>query len=174
MTNTEKSERARLYEVGFQIAPTLGEDGARGESEKIKGFIQKAGGEIVSAGEPRLVRLAYTIRKEVEGKYQKFDTAFFGHFKFEAEPEALAAVNDELARDAAVVRHLVVLTVPDTEKTTAKLAAELREAEKKRRDSSREESEEGDKPAEAPAADAVPEAVVEAQKEENKAGRADE
>jgi ribosomal protein S6 len=151
MTNTEKSERARLYEVGFQIAPTLGEDGVRGASEKIKSLIQKVGGEVVSHGEPRQVRLAYTIRKEIEGKYQKFDTAFFGFYKFEAEPEALAELNDELARDAAVIRHIVVQTVPDTEKTTAALAAELREAEKKRRDASREESEEAEKPAEEPA-----------------------
>jgi ribosomal protein S6 len=174
MTNTEKSERARLYEVGFQIAPTLGEDGARGEAEKIKSFIQKEGGEVVSSGEPRQVRLAYTIRKEAEGKYQKYDTAFFGFFKFEAEPEALTGLNEELARSTAVIRHIVVQTVPDTEKTTAKLAAELREAEKKRRDSSREESDDAEKTAEAPAADAVPEAIVEAQKEENKAGRTEE
>ncbi len=148
MTNTEKSERARLYEVGFQIAPTLGEDGVRGAAAKIKSLIQKVGGEVVSEGEPRQVRLAYTIRKEIEGKYQKFDTAFFGHFKFEAEPEALAELNDELARDVAVIRHIVVQTVPDTEKTTAALAAELREAEKKRRDASRDESEAEEKPAE--------------------------
>lgn len=167
MTNTEKSERARLYEVGFQIAPTLGEDGVRGAAEKIKSLIQnlteKQGGGVVSAGEPRQVRLAYTIRKEVEGKYQKFDTAFFGHFKFEAEPEALAPINEELARDAAVIRHIVVQTVPDTEKTTAKLAAELREAEKKRRDASREEAEDAPAPAEA-----APEAPAEADKAEEK------
>ncbi len=176
MTNNEKSERVRLYEVGFQIAPTLGEDGIRGAAEKIKSLIQKAGGEVVSHGEPHQVRLAYTIRKEVEGKYQKYDTAFFGHFKFEAEPEALTLINEELARDIAVIRHIVVLTVPDSEKTTAALAAELREAEKKRRESSREESDEAAAPAEvAPeaAAEVVPEAVVEAQKEENKAGRAE-
>ncbi len=164
MTNTEKSERARLYEVGFQIAPTLGEDGVRGAAAKIKSLIQKVGGEVVSEGEPRQVRLAYTIRKEIEGKYQKFDTAFFGHFKFEAEPEALAELNDELARDVAVIRHIVVQTVPDTEKTTAALAAELREAEKKRREASREESDEvADKPAEV-----APEAAADAEKAEEK------
>ena len=150
MTNNEKSERARLYEVGFQIAPTLGEDGARGEAEKIKSLIQKEGGDVVSSGEPRQVRLAYTIRKEVEGKYQKYDTAYFGFFKFEAEPEALDAIREELDRTSSVIRYIVVQTVPDSEKTTAKLAAELREAEKKRRESSREESDEAPV-AEAPA-----------------------
>jgi ribosomal protein S6 len=179
MTNNEKSERARLYEVSFQIAPTLGEDGARGEAENIKSLIQKQNGEIVSAGEPRQVRLAYTIRKETEGKYQKYDTAFFGFFKFEAEPEALTGLNEELARNGSVIRHLVVQTVPDSEKTTAKLAAELREADKKRRDESREGSEEvaAEKPAEASpeaAAAAVPEAVTEAIKEDAKAGRAED
>ncbi len=163
MTNNEKSERARLYEVGFQIAPTLGEDGVHGEAEKIKSLIQKIGGEVVSFGAPHQVRLAYTLRKEVEGKYQKYDTAFFGHFKFEAEPEALAALNEELARNVSVIRHIVLQTVPDSEKTTAKLAAELREAEKKRREASREESDE----AAAPAAEA-PAEVAEVPKEEDK------
>lgn len=164
MTNNEKSERARLYEVSFQIAPTLGEDGARGEAENIKSLIQKQGGEVVSFGEPRQVRLAYTIRKEAEGKYQKYDTAFFGFFKFEAECEALTGINEELARNVSVIRHLVVQTVPDSEKTTAKLAAELREAEKKRREASREESDEvADKPLEA-----SPEVVAEAEKAEEK------
>lgn len=163
MTNNEKSERVRLYEVGFQIAPTLGEDGARGEAEKIKSLIQKQGGDVVSSGEPRQVRLAYTIRKEIEGKYQKFDTAFFGHFKFEAEPEALTGLNEDLARNVSVIRHIVLQTVPDSDKTTAALAAELREAEKKRRESSREEEPADDKPAEP-----APEAEAEAEKEDDK------
>jgi ribosomal protein S6 len=166
MTNNEKSERARLYEVGFQIAPTLGEDGVHGEAEKIKSLIQKVGGEIVASGAPHQVRLAYTIRKEVEGKYQKYDTAFFGHFKFEAEPEALTVLNDEISRNGAIIRHIVVQTVPDSDKTTAKLAAELRDIEKKRREASREGSEDAVAPAEA-APEVAPE-VAEAPKEEEK------
>lgn len=145
MTNETTFERSSLYEVGFQIVPTLGEDGARDQAAKVVALVS-ARGPIASQGEPRLVKLAYTLRKPAEGRYQKFDTAYFAWVKFTAEPASIAGLEEDLRHEDGLIRYLIVKTVPDSDKTTAKLAAEIREADRKR-----------ERPAEAAAAvDAAP------------------
>ena len=131
MTNETSSERSALYEVGFQIVPTLGEDGATEQAAKVAALVS-ARGPVSSSGEPRLVKLAYKLTKSAEGRYLKFDTAYFAWVKFTTDPASVAALEEELKHQDNLIRFLLVKTVPDSDHTTAKLAAEIREAEKRR------------------------------------------
>ncbi len=113
MSNTteSQSERSRIYEVGFHIVPLLTEEVVAEEFSTIKNLIETQGGAFISEEGPRLRSLAYTLDKEISGKKQHFDQAYFGWVKFEVDAEALSKIKLGLEAMENVLRSLIFKTV---------------------------------------------------------------
>ena len=69
----------RSYESMIVIVPTISEEDAKKENEKVLSVIQKAKGEIVNTDEWGKKKLAYEIQKHKEGFY------FVNYFKMDAD-----------------------------------------------------------------------------------------
>ena len=62
---------------------------------------------------PQLRRLAYTIRKRVQAKINKYNEAHFGWVKFQAETSAIKKIKEELETKETIVRFIIVKTVKE-------------------------------------------------------------
>ena len=82
----------QVYEVGFHIVPSVEEGDLASEVDSIKSLIEKNGGVFISEEFPKLIDLAYTIVKGIEGKKERFDTAYFGWIKFIMHPSAIESL----------------------------------------------------------------------------------
>lgn len=103
---------ARLYELGINLVPTL-EGNIEAAFEKIKGYITSNGGSVTADSKPALIELAYTMGKNVDSKWYRYNTAYFGWVKFTAQGEALADIQEELDAEADVLRYMIIKTTPD-------------------------------------------------------------
>jgi small subunit ribosomal protein S6 len=90
----------RDYELVMVVSPEGGDEGLSAAVERVQGFIQQSGGEVKQVDEWGRRRLAYPIRRQLEGYYVVT--------QFSLDPQAVRALegNLELAED--VMRHLVV------------------------------------------------------------------
>lgn len=102
-----------VYEIGYHVVPTVGEDGAEAEHASLTAIVEKSGAEIIGARSPLAVELAYPIEKKIDGANQSFDTAFFGWIAFEAPGAASAALRDTLKANGTILRFLIVATSRD-------------------------------------------------------------
>lgn len=112
----EESE-SQVYELGYHIVSSVGEENLAAETSNIKELIEKAGGIFVSEDYPKSVKLAYEISKSMEGKNQKFDNAYFGWIKFEIKKEDVMKIKEGLDGNANILRFIIIKTV--RESTTA-------------------------------------------------------
>jgi small subunit ribosomal protein S6 len=90
----------RDYELVVVLSPTLGEEGFPVTIERISGVIQGNGGEIKNVDQWGRRRLAYPIKRHLEG--------YYAVTKFAAEPTAIRAVEANLDLAEDVLRHLVI------------------------------------------------------------------
>ncbi len=104
----EGAEDSRLYEVSFHIVPTLDEAGVAETVASLKTLVEKNGGSVVGSETPVLMKLAYTIEKDIERKRHSFESAYFGWMFFEATPEGAHAVKEAIATNNAIVRSLFI------------------------------------------------------------------
>ena len=100
-----------IYEVGFQIIPTLTEEEVVGVFSLIKDVISKKDGKIISEGTPELVNLQYEMRKKISGKYQKFLRGYFGWVKFEIAKQDIKTIKDTLEGIVEILRMIIISTV---------------------------------------------------------------
>lgn len=141
-----KDAELRVYEVGFQLLPTVLEERLPEETGKVRDAVSAAGGFIFSEEDPKFMRLAYPMEKSVtEGRRSWFENAYFGWMKFEAEPKTVALLKEALDKNPNILRFLTIKTVRENtlyrktistpgkkfaEKSETKLSAEpLNEAE---------------------------------------------
>ncbi len=101
----------RIYEVGFLLVPTLDEAGATAALSSIKDFLARSKASVISEDSPKIKTLAYTIEEPFEGKIRKFNSAYFGWIKFEADATIPDALNIELKKNQFVIRFLLIKTV---------------------------------------------------------------
>jgi len=106
-----KGESGLVYELGYHLLPTLGDEEVLKEVEGFKALISKAGGSLVSEEEPKSMHLAYTMVKKQEGKNAKFDTSFFGWLKFEASATGVLKIKEEVDQSKNVLRFIIIKTV---------------------------------------------------------------
>ncbi len=126
---TKTTENAQLYELGFHINPTLAEEGANAVFSKIKEVIINNNGEVVKEGALKLIKLCYTIVKKIEGVNTRFNTAYFGWVKFNAESSDIESIKKAADNNVSIVRYIIVKTVDDYEHSTEKLAEAMVEEE---------------------------------------------
>ncbi len=109
----ETAADARIYEVGYLLAPTIEEGKVAELYTALKDLIGSLNGVVVSDDMPRMIPLAYTMEKVVQNIRSKYDTAYFGWVKFEMEPEKVTELKKKLDLDPTIVRFLLIKTVKE-------------------------------------------------------------
>ena len=90
----------RDYELVVVLSPSLGDEGFPATIERISGVIQGNGGEIKNVDQWGRRRLAYPIKRNLEG--------YYAVTKFAAEPTAIRLLENNLDLAEDVLRHLVI------------------------------------------------------------------
>lgn len=116
MENKEKVGRAEgrdfvVYEVGFQIIPTVAEDDLGVRVTAIRDIIESKGGKMISDEYPKHIELAYPMLKITSNKRSTYHDAYFGWMKFEADPIGAEEIAEKLMKDDYVIRSILVKTV---------------------------------------------------------------
>lgn len=124
-------EGIRLYELGFNLVSSLPEEELDKEFNNLKQIITKNAKEIVKESDPTLIDLAYTISKNIESKNYKYDTAYFGWVKFNAEAEALEKIKEELDLFQPMLRYLLIKATEGGEITSEEVSQTIKGKEYK-------------------------------------------
>lgn len=90
----------RDYELVVVLSPDVGDDGFPSTVERITGFIQGNGGEIKNVDTWGKRRLAYPIRRHLDG--------YYAVTHFSADPQTIRPLEANLDLAEDVLRHLVV------------------------------------------------------------------
>lgn len=112
---------SRVYEAGYQIAPSVKEEEVEQVVSGLRSVVEKADGSLIAEGAPATVRLAYGLPGKEGSKRVLFDRAYFGWLKFESSTDGAHALADALKKDSSVLRSVVFRTV--REDTRAKFKA---------------------------------------------------
>ena len=105
-----------VYEVGFHIVPTVGEEGVGAVVEKVRTMLaapsKEDSVEIIAEGYPQKMTLAYVVERAAAGKREKYAEAYFGWIKF-ATPkrETIPALEAKLLALKEILRSLIIQTV---------------------------------------------------------------
>lgn len=114
MTETKDTKDGiKVYEIGFHLAPIVGEDNIAHEVSLIRDALDKIKAEVVSEDLPRLCPLAYPISKVIKGAKRTFKEAYFGWIKFEADGEDMASLKEVVEKLENILRFLIIKTVRD-------------------------------------------------------------
>lgn len=97
-----------VYEVGYHVVPTVGDDGVASVVDQIRSALGTA--EIISDSFPQKLRLAYTVERSTAGKREKYDDAYFGFIKFAMDREAIPAFEEALRTNRSILRFLLIET----------------------------------------------------------------
>lgn len=98
----------KSYELGYLLTPLLPEDKVPEAVEQIKSLITGALGEVKQANSPRLINLAYPIKRVIEHKGTTFRDAYFGTVHFAAPGEGAQILVASLKKSATIIRHLLI------------------------------------------------------------------
>ena len=103
----ENDFETQVYELGFHIIPSVEKNNIADEIGSIRSAIEKLGGIFVAEEFPKLITLAYTMTKDIDGKRYKFNNAYFGWLKFEIGKELIDSNNN-------ILRFLIIKTVRES------------------------------------------------------------
>ena len=109
-----KTRSARVYELGYHIMPSIGEDELPKEVTKIKDILAQSDANIVSEEYPKLLTLAYPMTKVVDNKHTEVTSAYFGWVKFEVMPDVVASIEKALKDNKTILRFLFIETVRES------------------------------------------------------------
>jgi small subunit ribosomal protein S6 len=90
----------RDYEVVVVLSPEIGDDAVEGSIEKVQQSITTRGGEIVEVKHWGRRRLAYPIKRHMEGNYVESLVRL--------DPEQVSSLEANLRISEEVIRHLIV------------------------------------------------------------------
>jgi ribosomal protein S6 len=108
----DKEKKGLTYELGYHLVPSLGEDDLALRVTELQKVIAAEGGSIISEGQPQSCTLSYTMRKMRDGKWDKYDSTFFGWIRFEAPKDSMNKIKEELDADVHLVRYLLIKLDP--------------------------------------------------------------
>ena len=97
---TSEGNGLRNYELVVIISPEVAEEGLTATLEKISRFIVERGGSVTEVNQWGRRKLAYPIKKFMEGNY------VLAHFKL--EPRLTAELEASLGLSEEILRHLLV------------------------------------------------------------------
>ena len=127
--NKASKEGMQVYEVGFHIAPFVGDLNVAHEVSEIKNALENIKAEMIAEDFPRLRPLAYPIDKRIKGDKKVCHEAYFGWVKFEARTEEIANLKQAMEKMENVIRFLIITT---TRENTLYGAKFIRDKELKR------------------------------------------
>lgn len=107
----DEVKEAQIYEIGYLLVPTLGEEELPKAYGDLKAMIENMGGLIIFDEMPKFINLAYPMLKVVSNVRNHFDTAYFGWIKFELPAEKIADIKKKLDTDVNTIRFLIIKTV---------------------------------------------------------------
>ncbi len=90
----------REYELIVVLDPEIGDDVIEGSIEKVQQSVTSRGGEVVEVKHWGRRRLAYPIKRHMEGNYVESLVRL--------DPEQVAGVEATLRISEEVIRHLIV------------------------------------------------------------------
>ena len=88
------------YEMMFIVKATMESDQVKSTAENMKKIVEECGGKIIEYKELGEKKLAYPIKKELNGYYFVM--------QFEATKEAEAELGRKAGLDENVLRHLII------------------------------------------------------------------
>lgn len=100
-----------IYELGYHLLPTVGDDNVANEVLAIKEVLSEIKAEVVSDEYPVLITLEYDMVKRIDTKNIKFNQAYFGWVKFETTPDMIDVLKKKLELKKSLLRHLIITTV---------------------------------------------------------------
>lgn len=107
-----KEDRISIYEIGYQIVPSIPEEKIGDETNIVRGIVTDAGASVIAEEAPHRQPLAYTIKKKtVSGSYDKFDQAYFGWIKFEVGTDKIEAITKAVENHPSTLRSFAITTV---------------------------------------------------------------
>ncbi len=119
-----------VYEIGFHIVPTVGEDGVSAVVESIRRALGES--EIINEGFPKKMTLAYQVERlatggtaadgATQGKYEKYTESYFGHIKFAMQRESINAFTAGVRALQPILRFLIIETVREDVATAPRRA----------------------------------------------------
>ncbi|OIO30051.1 hypothetical protein COX93_01950 [Candidatus Nomurabacteria bacterium CG_4_10_14_0_2_um_filter_30_12] len=112
--NDEEVEvNSRVYELGYLLIPTIGEENVPVVYGNLKELITSLGGEIISDEMPKMIFLAYQMLKVTQNVRNRFDTAYFGWVKFEMGSDKILELKKKVDLDPNFIRFLILKTVKE-------------------------------------------------------------
>lgn len=108
----DKEKTVVVYELGFHLVPSLGEDDLALRVTGIQKAIIAQGGSVLSEGQPQAFTLAYPMRKMRGGRWDHYETSFFGWVRFEAPTDGILGFKDFLDTNEFLVRYLLIKLDP--------------------------------------------------------------
>ncbi len=124
--NTNDLDNIKIYELGYHLIPTVGEESLGVEVEKIKKLISDNKGSIISEEFPQIKNLAFEISKVSENKYNKFNKAYFGWIKFEVDSSVIGNISEKVTANPNVLRFIIVKTVKENTIYTPKVVGNIK------------------------------------------------
>lgn len=91
----------RVYEIVYIVHPELDEKALKETNDKVKDWITETGGEINKIDLWGKRKLAYPIRKQLEGQYILMDVKM--------EPEFVAQLERNMRLYEPIMRYLITL-----------------------------------------------------------------
>jgi len=113
-THEDKEEKTltTTYELGYHLVPSLGEDDLALRVTELQKAITAEGGSVISEGAPTSTTLSYQMRKMRNGRWDKYDSTFFGWVRFEATAGAMDGLKEALDTDEHLIRYLLIKLNP--------------------------------------------------------------
>lgn len=108
-----KETDARIYEVGYLLAPTLSEEQMPVTYGNLKELVASLGGDVISDEMPKMISLAYAMTKVVSNVRNRFNNAYFGWVKFAMDAQKVLELKKRLDLDPQIIRSLIFKTVKE-------------------------------------------------------------
>ena len=89
----------KTYEINYLITPLIPEDKVAEEAAVLRKIIEDNKGFVVGEDQPKTQKLSYPIKK--------FDSAYYGWFKFSAGAESVDNIKNGFNKNEKILRALV-------------------------------------------------------------------
>lgn len=109
--NKERNTEGQVYEIGFHVMPTVPESDVPAIVSKIKSLIEEEEGKVIKEEAPKLQALSYEVSKMIDSKSQKFNKAYFGWIKFEANGSLVTRIKESFQNIPEILRFILAKTV---------------------------------------------------------------
>lgn len=131
MDKDTAKDNAKVYEIGFHIAPIVSEENLAHEVQAIKALLEKAEASVIAEDFPRQKALAFPLSKMIGGGKKTFKEAYFGWIKFETEPESIVSFTKEVEKLSNILRFIVIKTARENTLHTPKFSSKYESKAKK-------------------------------------------